>query len=93
MARPTTIRSEIMLATIEVSTCAHNTPDRAIGSDWKRSKMPLCTLGAVVSACGDNSCLLPAVPAVGGPDERVECLGVDTDGDQSGLGAGNGAEF
>ena len=30
------------LAASEVSTCAHSTLDRAIGMDWKRSKMPLC---------------------------------------------------
>ena len=29
------------MATSEVSTCAHSTDDRAIGMDWKRSKMPL----------------------------------------------------
>ena len=29
-----------MLATSEVSTCAHNTDERAIGIDWNRSKMP-----------------------------------------------------
>ena len=40
-ATPTTITSEIRLATSEVSTCAHSTPDRAIGMDWKRSKIPL----------------------------------------------------
>ena len=41
-ATPTTTTSEITLATSEVSTCAHSTPDRAIGMDWNRSKMPLC---------------------------------------------------
>ena len=37
-----TITSEIRVATSEVVTCAHRTPDRAIGIDWKRSKIPLC---------------------------------------------------
>src|SRR5215831_5417992 len=32
-ATPTTIASEIRLAITEVSTCAHSTPDRAIGMD------------------------------------------------------------
>ena len=41
-ATPTTTTSEIRLATSEVSTCAHSTPDRAIGMDWNRSKIPLC---------------------------------------------------
>src|SRR5215467_12789309 len=36
-ATHTTIRTEIRLAISEVRTCAHNTPDRAIGRDWKRS--------------------------------------------------------
>jgi hypothetical protein len=39
-ATTTTTTSEIRLATSEVSTCAHSTPDRAIGRDWKRSKIP-----------------------------------------------------
>ena len=30
------------MATSEVSTCAHSTPDRAIGIDWNRAKIPLC---------------------------------------------------
>ena len=41
-ATSTTTTTEIMLATSEVSTCAHSTDDRAIGMDWNRSKMPLC---------------------------------------------------
>jgi hypothetical protein len=41
-ATSTTTKSEIRLATSEVSTCAHSTDDRAIGTDWNRSKMPLC---------------------------------------------------
>src|SRR5215469_14340328 len=41
-ATPTTITSEIRLAISEVSTCAHITPDRAMGRDWKRSNIPLC---------------------------------------------------
>ena len=41
-ATSTTTTTEIRLATSEVSTCAHSTDDRAIGMDWKRSKMPLC---------------------------------------------------
>ncbi len=41
-ATPTTTTSEITLATSEVSTCAHSTPDRAIGMDWNRSKIPPC---------------------------------------------------
>ena len=40
-ATPTTTTTEIRLATSEVSTCAQSTDDRAIGMDWKRSKMPL----------------------------------------------------
>ncbi|SDS40654.1 hypothetical protein SAMN04515669_1026 [Jiangella sp. DSM 45060] len=39
-ATPTTMTSEMRFATSEVSTCAHSTPERAIGIDWKRSKMP-----------------------------------------------------
>ena len=41
-ATPTTTTSEITLAASEVSTCAHSTPDRAIGMDWNRSKIPPC---------------------------------------------------
>jgi len=41
-ATPTTTTTETRLATSEVSTCAHSTDERAIGMDWKRSKMPLC---------------------------------------------------
>ena len=41
-ATSTTSASETRMATSEVSTCAHSTPDRAIGIDWNRSKMPLC---------------------------------------------------
>ena len=40
-ATSTTTTIETRLATSEVSTCAHSTDDRAIGMDWKRSKMPL----------------------------------------------------
>jgi hypothetical protein len=40
-ATSTTITTEIRLDTTEVSTCAHSTLDRAIGMDWKRSKIPL----------------------------------------------------
>ena len=32
--------TEVMLATSEVNTCAHSDDGRAIGIDWKRSKMP-----------------------------------------------------
>src|SRR5215469_2596023 len=41
-ATPTTAMTETRLAASEVSTCAQSTDDRAIGMDWKRSKMPLC---------------------------------------------------
>ena len=41
-ATPTTITREARLATSEVSTWAHRALDRAIGMDWKRSKIPLC---------------------------------------------------
>ena len=41
-ATSTTTTTEIRLATSEVSTCAHSTPDRAIGIDWNRSKIPPC---------------------------------------------------
>ena len=41
-ATSTTTTSAIRLATNEVSTCAHSTDDRAIGMEWKRSKIPLC---------------------------------------------------
>src|SRR5690349_17673225 len=41
-ATPTTIASEMRLATSDVSTCAHSELDRAIGIDWNRSKMPPC---------------------------------------------------
>ncbi len=40
-ATTTTIASETRVETTEVSTCAHSTLERAIGIDWKRSKMPL----------------------------------------------------
>ena len=40
-ATPTTMTSETRLAPSDVSTCAHSTLERAIGMDWKRSKMPL----------------------------------------------------
>lgn len=36
-ANALTTTSEIRLATIEVSTCAHRTDGRAIGMDWNRS--------------------------------------------------------
>ncbi|CAM5519510.1 hypothetical protein SANTM175S_05061 [Streptomyces antimycoticus] len=42
-ATPTTSTSAIRLATKEVTTWAHSTPDRAIGMDWNRSKIPLLT--------------------------------------------------
>jgi hypothetical protein len=38
----TTSTIEIRVETTEVSTCAHSTLERAIGSDWKRSKIPVC---------------------------------------------------
>ena len=41
-ATPMTIATETRFATSEVSTCAQSTLDRAIGMDWKRSKMPPC---------------------------------------------------
>jgi hypothetical protein len=41
-ATPTTTTSETRLALSEVSTWAHSTDGRAMGRDWKRSKMPLC---------------------------------------------------
>ena len=41
-ATRTTIPTEIMQETTEVSTCAHSTLERAIGMDWNRSKIPLC---------------------------------------------------
>jgi len=42
-ATSTTTTIEIRLAASEVSTCAHSTPDRAIGMDWNRSNIPPCT--------------------------------------------------
>jgi hypothetical protein len=42
-ATRTTSTSEIRLEATEVSTCAHSTLERAIGMDWNRSKIPLCT--------------------------------------------------
>ena len=39
-ATRTTSTSEIRLAISEVSTCAHRIAERAIGIDWKRSKIP-----------------------------------------------------
>ena len=42
-ATSTTTTIEIRFAASEVSTCAHSTPDRAIGMDWNRSKIPPCT--------------------------------------------------
>ena len=39
-ATPTTTSSETRLATSEVITWDHRADDRAIGIDWKRSKMP-----------------------------------------------------
>ena len=41
-AATTTTATDIAMAASEVSTCAHSTLDRAIGIDWKRSKIPLC---------------------------------------------------
>ena len=41
-ATPMTITSDAMLATSEVSTCAHSELDRAMGMDWNRSKIPPC---------------------------------------------------
>ena len=38
----TTSTTEIRVETSEVSTCAQSTLERAIGSDWKRSKIPVC---------------------------------------------------
>lgn len=37
-----TTMSAAALATSEVSTCAQSTLERAMGMDWKRSKMPPC---------------------------------------------------
>ena len=37
-----TIATETRFAASDVSTCAQSTLDRAIGMDWKRSKMPPC---------------------------------------------------
>src|SRR6478736_2653120 len=41
-ATPTTITMDAMLATSDVSTCAQSELARAIGIDWKRSKIPPC---------------------------------------------------
>ena len=41
-ASRTITTTEIALATREVSTCPHNTDERAIGIEWNRSKMPPC---------------------------------------------------
>ena len=41
-AMSTTITSEIRVETTVVSTCAHSTLERPIGSDWNRSKIPVC---------------------------------------------------
>ena len=41
-ATPMTIAIDARFAASEVSTCAQSTLDRAIGMDWKRSKMPPC---------------------------------------------------
>lgn len=43
-ATSTTTTIEMMQANSDVSTRAHNTDERAIGMDWRRSKMPL-TMG------------------------------------------------
>ncbi len=40
-ATSTTSASDSRLETTLVSTCAHSTLERAIGSDWNRSKIPL----------------------------------------------------
>ena len=37
-----TMAIDTRFAASEVNTCAHSTLDRAIGMDWKRSKMPPC---------------------------------------------------
>jgi hypothetical protein len=43
IATRTTSTSEIRLAISDVTTCPQSTAERAIGMDWKRSKIPLET--------------------------------------------------
>jgi hypothetical protein len=40
-ATPKTTATEMTLATSEVSTCDQSTPERAIGMDWNRPKIPV----------------------------------------------------
>ena len=41
-ATPMTSTTEMTLAVSEVSTRAHRVAERAMGMEWKRSKMPPC---------------------------------------------------